>query len=60
MREAETQSSEARPEGQAVSAVEAGETRPFTLPKLTFVRPKLVREGGMTEVTAGFFGTFSP
>jgi len=41
----------------------AGKTegkRPFTKPKLTFVAPKLVKHGGLADVTAGFFGEFSP
>lgn len=33
---------------------------PFTEPKLTFVEPKLVKHGDVADVTAGFFGTFSP
>ena len=37
-----------------------GEKLPFTEPKLTFVEPKLVKQGGLEEITAGFFGTFSP
>lgn len=29
-------------------------------PKLTFVKPKLTKHGELKEVTAGFFGGFSP
>ena len=39
----------ARPQGK----------QPFAEPKLTFIEPKLVKHGGVTQVT-GFFGTFSP
>ncbi len=33
--------------------------RAFTEPQLTFVEPKLVKQGNLTEVTC-FFGTFPP
>ena len=33
---------------------------PFVAPKLTFVKPELVRQGSLADVTAGFFGTFIP
>ena len=33
--------------------------QPFKKPKLTFVAPKLVKHGEVTELT-GFFGAFSP
>jgi hypothetical protein len=33
--------------------------QPFVKPKLTFVRPKIVKHGSITELT-GFFGAFSP
>lgn len=32
----------------------------FTQPKLTFVKPELVKQGGFAEVTGQFFGTFFP
>ncbi|GJQ58030.1 MAG: hypothetical protein SCALA701_08310 [Candidatus Scalindua sp.] len=32
----------------------------FTNPKLTFVEPKLTKQGDATKITAGFFGAFSP
>ena len=32
----------------------------FTEPKLTFIEPKLTKQGDATEITAGFFQTFSP
>ena len=34
--------------------------QPFIAPKLTFVKPELVRQGSLADVTAGFFGTFIP
>jgi len=34
--------------------------KPFTSPKLTFVEPKLTKQGDATELTAGSFGGFSP
>jgi hypothetical protein len=33
--------------------------QPFIEPKLTYVAPKLVKHGDVTELT-GFFGPFSP
>ena len=35
------------------------EKRPFKEPKLTYVTPKLVEHGEVTDLT-GFFGTFYP
>jgi hypothetical protein len=32
----------------------------FTEPKLKFVEPKLTKQGDATQITAGFFGGFSP
>ena len=32
----------------------------FVEPKLVFVRPKLVKQGTVEEITAGFFGSFYP
>jgi len=32
----------------------------FNAPKLTFVKPELVKQGGFAEVTGQFFGTFFP
>jgi hypothetical protein len=33
---------------------------PFVEPKLAFVQPKLVKQGKVEEITAGFFGNFYP
>lgn len=29
-------------------------------PKLDFVEPKLTKQGALKDITAGFFGSFSP
>lgn len=34
--------------------------RPFVAPKLTFIAPKLTRQGTIGGLTAGFVGTQSP
>jgi len=33
---------------------------PWQEPKLTFIEPKLTKHGKLEEVTAGFFGGFTP
>ena len=38
----------------------ASEKLVFVEPKLAFVEPELVPQGDVANVTAGFFGTFSP
>lgn len=40
--------------------VPAAAKPPFVAPKLTFVKPELVRQGSLADVTAGFFGSFTP
>ena len=54
---------EAQGEEQAISldagVEEVGSGKPFIEPKLTFIKPKLVKRGRLEQVT-GFFGTFSP
>ena len=32
---------------------------PFTPPKLTFITPKLTKQGSVEKLTAGLIGTFS-
>lgn len=32
---------------------------PFTPPKLTFITPKLTKQGSVEKLTAGIIGTFS-
>ncbi|MCB0212139.1 MAG: hypothetical protein KDJ52_22540 [Anaerolineae bacterium] len=39
---------------------QASEKQPFVEPKLSFIEPKLVKQGKLENVTAGFFGTFYP
>jgi hypothetical protein len=34
--------------------------RQWQEPKLAFIKPKLTKHGELKEVTAGFFGGFSP
>ena len=34
--------------------------KPWQDPKLSYVEPKLASLGRLTDVTNGFFGTFSP
>ena len=34
--------------------------RPFVAPKLTFVKPELIRHGDVTQVTAQFIGPITP
>jgi hypothetical protein len=47
--------------GTPSQAKESGSAKaPFIAPKLTFVKPELVRQGSLADVTAGFFGTFIP
>lgn len=38
----------------------ADSKRPFVAPKLTFVKPELVRHGDVTQVTAQFIGPITP
>jgi hypothetical protein len=45
---------------QTAPAPESPARRPFAEPKLRFVEPKLTQRGDLAQVTAGFFGTFTP
>jgi hypothetical protein len=40
--------------------VQAEEKRPFEEPKLTYVTPKLIEHGKVTDITQAFFGEFYP
>lgn len=40
--------------------VQAEEKQPFEEPKLTYVTPKLVVHGEVTDLTQGFLGYFTP
>ncbi|MDR4504402.1 MAG: hypothetical protein MRK01_06350 [Candidatus Scalindua sp.] len=45
---------------QAMSTDASQTKKFFTVPKLTFIEPKLVKHGDAAKITAGFFGTFTP
>lgn len=47
---------ENNPKGQAEAEIQLT----WEEPKLAFVEPKLTKEGGLKDITAGFFGTFTP
>ncbi|MCA2968637.1 MAG: lasso RiPP family leader peptide-containing protein [Acidobacteriaceae bacterium] len=47
--EASTTGSEPREPGAA-----------FVAPRISYIRPQLTRHGNLADVTAGFFGNFSP
>jgi len=32
----------------------------FVAPRISYIRPQLTRHGNLADVTAGFFGSFSP
>ena len=49
-----------RKEIQGMSTDASQRKKIFTVPKLTFIEPKLTKHGDATKITAGFFGTFSP
>ena len=34
--------------------------KPFETPKLSYVKPKLTKQGKVTQLTQSFFGSFSP
>lgn len=36
------------------------ERKPFEEPKLTYMKPKLSKQGKVNQVTQSFFGSFSP
>lgn len=38
----------------------SGEKKRFEEPKLTYVKPKLNKQGKVSQVTQSFFGSFSP
>ncbi|MCA9498681.1 MAG: hypothetical protein MRJ67_00585 [Nitrospirales bacterium] len=43
-------------QGQA----EAESKQTWEEPKLAFVKPTLTKQGALQEITAGFFGSFTP
>ncbi|MCP5060197.1 MAG: hypothetical protein GY937_26150 [bacterium] len=52
------QKRDAKDDGRKAS--ESKRREAFVEPRLTFVRPKLIKRGDARQVTAGFFGTFYP
>lgn len=47
-------------ENELQGQTEAESKQAWEEPKLVFVEPKLTKQGGLKEITAGFFGTFAP
>jgi hypothetical protein len=47
-------------EGPGTAAVPAAGKEPWQEPKLAFIEPKLTTHGRLEELTAGFFGGFTP
>lgn len=46
---------------QEVTGSNASQARkPFTEPKLTFIEPKLTKQGDATKITTGFLVSFYP
>ena len=52
----------ASPEREAPGATASPDPsqEPWQEPKLVFLEPKLIKHGQLEEVTAGFFGGFTP
>jgi hypothetical protein len=55
----EKQASQTREE-PGTTASSAASKAPWQDPKLAFIEPKLTAHGKLEEVTAGFFGGFTP
>jgi hypothetical protein len=47
-------------EAPGATAAPAAGKAPWQEPKLAFIEPKLTTHGKLEEVTAGFFGGFTP
>jgi hypothetical protein len=47
-------------EAQDAPAEAGASALPWEEPKLTFIEPRLTKHGQLGEVTAGFFGGFTP
>jgi len=39
---------------------EGQDKRPFEQPKLSYVKPRLNKQGKVAQITQSFFGSFSP
>jgi hypothetical protein len=60
MEQATGQHASHEPEAAGVTASPASGQAPWQEPKLAFIEPKLTTHGKLAEVTAGFFGGFTP
>ena len=45
---------------RGATADRASGLQPWEEPRLAFIEPKLIKHGKLEEMTAGFFGTFTP
>jgi hypothetical protein len=54
------QNAESRQGAGEAAADSPRDQQPWEEPKLTFLEPKLTKHGTLEDVTAGFFGTFTP
>ena len=53
-------STQPQPEESGTAAAPAPDKQPWQEPKLAFVEPRLTKHGTLQEVTAAFFGGFTP
>jgi hypothetical protein len=60
MMQHEEQSADSRQGAGEATADSARGQQPWEEPKLTFLEPKLTKHGPLEEVTAAFFGGFTP
>lgn len=60
MDQATGQQASHEPEAPGATASPAAGKEPWQEPKLAFIEPKLIKHGQLEEVTAGFFGGFTP
>jgi hypothetical protein len=56
----ETKAPVSQEEERQAALSHSGRKKRWQEPKLRFVKPKLTKHGKLEEVTAGFFGQFSP
>ena len=47
------------PSSETASRIDENK-KPFEKPKLSYVKPKLNKQGKVAQVTQSFFGSFSP
>lgn len=60
MEKEKVQLSPEKHEGEGSAPSPPAGKKPWQEPKLAFVKPKLTKHGKLEELTAGFFGGFSP